>query len=127
MLDKLAAGLHEIVIDDARQQYLVAGQGPVCVLHPGGPGATAAYLRMPALEEHLTCVYVEPVGTGDSGCLPDPDGYTVGMYTRFLHGIIEHLGLPSPYLLGHSYGGVEEPEAFTQAIVDFVAAQHGEG
>jgi proline iminopeptidase len=60
---------------------------------------------MPEVEEHLTCVYVEPVGTGDSGRLPDPDGYTVDAYTGLLHGIIEHLDQPQVYLLGHSYGG----------------------
>ena len=105
MPSRLAAGLHEIAIDGVRQPYRVAGQGPVCVLHPGGPGATAGYLRMPEVEEHLTCVYVEPVGTGDSGRLPDPDGYTVDTYVRFLHAVVEHLDQPSVYLLGHSYGG----------------------
>lgn len=105
MSSQLAAGLHEIDIDGVRQHYRVEGRGPVCVLHPGGPGATAGYLRMPRVEEHLTCVYVEPVGTGDSGRLPDPEGYTVDTYARFLHGVIEHLDQPSVHLLGHSFGG----------------------
>ncbi|MFI6254090.1 alpha/beta fold hydrolase [Streptomyces sp. NPDC051016] len=87
------------------QRYHVAGSGPVCVAHSGGPGIGWDYLRMPDLERSLTMVYIEPVGTGDSGRLPDPHDYTVATYTRFLHGVVEHLGLPKVTLLGHSHGG----------------------
>lgn len=61
---------------------------------------------MAAVEAELTTVYVEPVGTGESGRLPDhPRGYAVDRYSQFLHGIIEHLALPKVHLLGHSHGG----------------------
>jgi pimeloyl-ACP methyl ester carboxylesterase len=90
-----------------RQRYHVAGAGPVCIVHSGGPGVAWEYLRMAAVEAELTTVYVEPVGTGESGRLPDhPRGYTVDRYSQFLHGIIEHLGLPKVHLLGHSHGGL---------------------
>jgi proline iminopeptidase len=35
---------------------------------------------MPALEQHLTMVYLEPIGTGDSGRLPDRRDYTIATW-----------------------------------------------
>ncbi|GAA1268505.1 hydrolase [Planotetraspora silvatica] len=101
----LAQGTREISIDGVRQVFHVAGTGPVCVVHSGGPGIGWEYLRMPALEQHLTMVYLEPIGTGASGRLADPRDYRLDTYVRFVHGVVEHLGLPKVFLLGHSHGG----------------------
>ncbi|WP_369226941.1 alpha/beta fold hydrolase [Streptomyces sp. R39] len=105
----LSPGTHTITVRhgsaDVGLRYHVAGSGPVCLAHPGGPGIGWEYLRMLGLEDCLTMVYVEPVGTGDSGRLPDPRDYTVATYTHFLHSVVEHLGLPQVTLLGHSHGG----------------------
>ncbi|WP_232249396.1 MULTISPECIES: alpha/beta fold hydrolase [unclassified Streptomyces] len=60
---------------------------------------------MRGLEDSLTMVYVEPVGTGDSGRLPDPRDYTVATYAHFLHAVVQHLNVPRFALLGHSHGG----------------------
>lgn len=87
------------------QRYHVVGTGPVCVSHSGGPGIGWDYLRMPLLEQHLTMVYIEPVGTGASGPLPDPRAYNLATYTHFLHAVVEHIELPGIALLGHSHGG----------------------
>ncbi|MFJ8357257.1 alpha/beta fold hydrolase [Streptomyces sp. NPDC093984] len=87
------------------QRYHVAGSGPVCIAHSGGPGIGWEYLRMLGLEECLTMVYIEPVGTGDSGRLPDPNDYTVGTFASLLHRVVERLELPKVTLLGHSHGG----------------------
>ncbi|MFD7284643.1 alpha/beta fold hydrolase [Streptomyces sp. NPDC059863] len=104
--DPLAAGTHTVDIDGLVQRYHVHGTGPVCVAHSGGPGIAWEYLRMPALERHLTIVYPEPIGTGASGRLPShPHGYTRPRYSRFLGALIEHLGVPEVRLLGHSHGG----------------------
>ncbi|WP_327238373.1 alpha/beta hydrolase [Streptomyces sp. NBC_01317] len=104
--DPLAAGSHAVEIDGVVQRYHVHGTGPVCVAHSGGPGIDWEYLRMPALERHLTMVYPEPVGSGASGRLPShPHGYTRPLYSRFLGELIEHLGVPEVHLLGHSHGG----------------------
>ncbi len=103
--EALTQGVHEITVEGVRQAYLVAGNGPVCVAHSGGPGLDAEYLRSPALEERFTVVYVEPVGTGRSGRLDDAAGYRLRTYVRFLSAVVEHLGVPQVYLLGHSYGG----------------------
>lgn len=107
--DPLSPGTHTLVVRhgtaDVDQRYHVAGSGPVCVTHSGGPGIGWEYLRMPELERSMTVVYVEPVGTGASGRLADPSDYTLATYTHFLHAVIEHLGLAEVALLGHSHGG----------------------
>jgi len=101
----LTPGSHQVQIDGVRQVYHVAGTGPVCLVHSGGPGMSWEYLRMPALESHLTMVYLEPVGTGASGRLADRREYRIDTYARFVHGVQEHLGVSQVYLLGHSHGG----------------------
>jgi len=101
----LTRGVHELLVDGVRQVYHVAGRGPVCVAHAGGPGLHWSYLRSTALEEHFTVVYVEPVGTGRSGRLADPGEYGTATYVRFLAAVVEHLGAGPVHLLGHSAGG----------------------
>lgn len=99
-------GTHTVELDGVLQRYHVHGRGPVCVVHPGGPGVDWAYLRMPALEPHLTMVYVEPIGTGGSGRLAShPHGYTRERYARALLALLDHLGMDTTCLLGHSHGG----------------------
>ncbi|MFF0478505.1 alpha/beta fold hydrolase [Streptomyces sp. NPDC004284] len=108
----LSHGTHSFEVGGIAQRYHVHGAGPVCVVHSGGPGIFWEYLRMPLLERHLTMVYVEPVGTGESGRLPShPHGYTRDRYSRFLEVLVNRLGVDEVYLLGHSHGA-------------FVAAHH---
>ncbi|MEV4350955.1 alpha/beta hydrolase [Actinoplanes sp. NPDC049596] len=102
---QLPSGDHEIVLDGVRQVFHTAGRGPVMVAHSGGPGASYETLRSEGLEQHFTMVYVEPVGTGASGRLPDPTAYSMDVYVRFLAAVIEHLQVGPVYVLGHSYGG----------------------
>jgi proline iminopeptidase len=105
--DPLAPGTHTITIEGVRQRYIVAGSGPVCIAHSGGPGVNWDYLRMPAVEEFATMVYVEPAGTAhDNRLASHPHGYTVDTYTSFMRGVIDHLAVPEAYILGHSFGGL---------------------
>jgi proline iminopeptidase len=102
----LSPGEHDVDVDGIVQRYHVSGSGPVCLVHPGGPGFSWEYLRMPAVQEHLTTVYMEPIGTGGSGRLAThPHGYTREEYARALDGLINHLDVPKVHLLGHSHGG----------------------
>ncbi|GIG02919.1 alpha/beta fold hydrolase [Catellatospora citrea] len=103
-MSSLSPGMHSVSVDGTRQVYHVAGNGPVLIAHSGGPGAGYDYLRSSRLEEHFTMVYLEPVGTGDSGPLPDGARY-VDTYADFLAALVDHLGVPKVYLLGHSHGG----------------------
>ncbi|MFD8565658.1 alpha/beta fold hydrolase [Streptomyces sp. NPDC059639] len=108
----LSPGTHAYQLAGIVQRYHVHGTGPVCVVHSGGPGIAWEYLRMPALEEHLTMVYVEPIGTAEDSRLPShPHGYTRERYSSFLDVLISRLDVPEVHLLGHSHGA-------------FVAAHH---
>jgi pimeloyl-ACP methyl ester carboxylesterase len=114
--NRLSPGVHTIDVDGIAQRYHVHGTGPVCLAVPGGPGVDWEYLRMPAVERHLTMVYVEPIGTGGSGRLSShPNGYTRERYTRALIGLLDHLALSKSYLLGHSHGGF---------VAQYCALQH---
>lgn len=100
----LEPGWHQVELDGVTQAYEVAGEGPVCFVHSGGPGIESDYLRMPLLERETTLVHLDPVGTGKSGFLPDGD-YSVPEYARRLELLRDHLGVTSGFLLGHSHGG----------------------
>jgi proline iminopeptidase len=101
----LTPGAHSITVDNIVQRYHVHGDGPVCVVHPGGPGLSWDHLRLPGLESSNTMVYVEPVGTGESGRLPETDLYTLARYATHLRAIVEEVGGRDTALLGHSHGG----------------------
>jgi pimeloyl-ACP methyl ester carboxylesterase len=108
---ELTTGWHTVEIEGVRQAYEVAGSGPICVVHSGGPGIHADYLRMPPLERHLTMIYLDPIGTGRSGLLPAGD-YSVPEYTRRAALLLDRLDVIDVIFLGHSHGG-------------FVALQYG--
>lgn len=124
-VDALAPGAHAVVLGGSAQRYHVFGNGPVCVVHSGGPGIEWEALRMPAIESHLTTVYVEPIGTGKSGRLTDhPKGYTIDRYSHCVHELIEYLGVSQVHFLGHSHGGfvaqqyaLEHPERLASVIL----------
>ncbi|MGO1052496.1 alpha/beta fold hydrolase [Crossiella sp. CA198] len=123
MTDVLSPGSHLIEVGGIRLRYHVAGAGPLCLVHSGGPGIHWEYLRMPELERHLTVVYLEPVGTGRSDLLPG-GRYTVRRYAEFVDGVIDHLGGPEVYFLGHSHGAfvglqyaLDHPERLTGLIL----------
>jgi pimeloyl-ACP methyl ester carboxylesterase len=103
--DALRNGRHTFDVDGNKQAYEVAGTGPVCVVHSGGPGINSDYLRMPLLEEHLTMVYLDPIGTGKSSLLPNGE-YFVPTYAHYLEAVLDHLSQPQPVVLGHSHGGM---------------------
>jgi pimeloyl-ACP methyl ester carboxylesterase len=96
---------HSIDLDGLTQRFHVAGSGPACLVHSGGPGIGWEYVRMPLLERRLTLIYVEPIGTGLSGRLSDLRGYTIARYARQMVGILDQLRLTRAHVLGHSYGG----------------------
>ena len=102
---ELTPGAHRVMIAGAEIAYHVAGSGPVVVAHPGGPGLEWTILRMPQVEKFATVVYIEPIGTGSSGRLPDSSGFTMERYVGDVEGVRAHLGLGKLVLLGHSHGG----------------------
>src|SRR5205085_4297344 len=92
-------------IDGVDVVYVVAGQGPVCIAHPGGPGLDASYLHAPALEARFTMVYVDPMGVGASGPLPAARKYSIANDAAVLDQVRRSIHRDTVCVLGHSYGG----------------------
>jgi proline iminopeptidase len=113
----LTPGAHSITVDGIAQRYHVHGTGPVCVVHPGGPGLSWEHMRLPGLEGSNTMVYVEPIGTGESGRLPETDLYTLARYAAHLRAIVEAVGGHGTALLGHSHGGL--------VLQQYITTYHG--
>jgi len=101
----LTPGAHHVTVAGSRIEYHVLGSGPVVFVHPGGPGIEWSFVRMRRLEKFATVVYIEPIGTGASGRLSDPHGYTFDRYVGDVEGVRADLGLRTFVLLGHSHGG----------------------
>ncbi|SDW61161.1 alpha/beta fold hydrolase [Paenibacillus sp. CF384] len=104
IIEALTPGTHEIMVDGLHLTYHVMGSGPVCLVHPGGPGFHWNYLRMPLLENFMTTIYLEPIGTGQSDLLPNGE-YSQSNYAYFSRKVLEHVGALNAYFLGHSHGG----------------------
>lgn len=94
-----------VTIDSVPIAYHVFGRGPIVFAHPGGPGVDWRYLRMPEVEKVATVVYIEPFGSGSSGNLADPNGYTIAHYVAVVEQLRQRFGLDRIVLLGHSHGG----------------------
>ena len=66
MRPALTPGANPITLDSIVQRYHVHA-GPVCVVHPGGPGVNWDHLRLRGLEGSNMMVYVEPIGRANPG------------------------------------------------------------
>jgi proline iminopeptidase len=131
----LPRGSHTLIVAGIPQHVLVAGTGPCCIVHSGGPGIDSGYLRMPLLEAHLTMVYLDPIGTGASGTLPThPMGYSVDRFADQLLALIDAMEIRRPTLLGHSHGAfvvleaaLRRPDAVAGLLLYAGAASTGGG
>ena len=109
----LAPGAHSIAVDGIVQRYHVHGTGPICVVHPGGPGLNWEHVRLRGLENTNTMVYVEPIGTGESGRLPATDRYTLARYASHLRAVVDATGGDGAALLGYGHGGLVAQQYLT--------------
>lgn len=88
--------------------YMEIGDGePLIVLH-GGPGGSHNYFLPYLLPLARTnrLIFMDERGSGRSGKLEDPSGYTVENMADDVESLRQTLGLGSINLLGHSFGGV---------------------
>jgi proline iminopeptidase len=92
-------------VDGVDVSYEIRGKGPTCVVMPGGPGLSSSYLHSKELEAHVRAVYVDPLGTGRSGKLAEPEKYSMARDVAMLEAVRTKLGLAKWCVIGHSYGG----------------------
>lgn len=87
--------------------YRLAGDGPLLVCQPGGPGRRASYLGdLGGLAGGRTLLLLDPRGTGDSERPADPERLQAQHVAADLEALREHLGVVSFDLLAHSAGCV---------------------
>ena len=136
-----------VPFEDGETWYRVTGDGdrtPLIVLH-GGPGATHDYLLSltDLARDGRAVIHYDQLGNGQSTHFPDrgADFWTVDLFVRELHNLVDGLGLRSGHhVLGQSWGGFLAQEyAFTQpeglrslvladtaaSFPDFVTAANG--
>jgi proline iminopeptidase len=88
--------------------YKAFGVGrPLMILH-GGPGASHDYFLpyLVPLARTNRLIFIDERGSGKSGKLEDPAGYTVENMVEDVEGVRTALELGEVSLLGHSFGGV---------------------
>jgi pimeloyl-ACP methyl ester carboxylesterase len=99
---------HDAVIDGLRLHYLDWGRRdrpPLLFLHGGCLTAHTWDLVCLALCREYRCVALDQRGHGDSEWSPTLD-YGTEAHVRDIRGLIEHLELRSPVLVGQSLGGL---------------------
>jgi proline iminopeptidase len=103
--------------DGTRLAYHVAGDGPLLLCMPGGPGRASTYLEdLAGLASHRRLVLLDLPGTGDSGRPASETSYGFPALARHLDALRAELGLETFALLGHSAGSlVAEIYAATDA------------
>ncbi|MBH9576912.1 alpha/beta fold hydrolase [Inhella proteolytica] len=99
---------HTTETPDGPLAYARAGQGPLLVLLPGGPGGSGWALRhwSASLTDHFTVVVLDNIGRGRSERLADPRRYTLARDVEDLERLRQHLGQERLCVYGHSYGGL---------------------
>jgi proline iminopeptidase len=102
--------LHEGFVDanGVLLYYMDIGRGAPLVIVHGGPGASHDYFLpyLLPLARHNRVILIDERGSGRSGKLEDPKGYTVESMVEDVEAVRETLALGKISLLGHSYGGV---------------------
>ena len=99
---------HDVVLGDMRLHFLdwgTNGLAPVLFLHGGGLTAHTWDLVCLALRASAHCFALDQRGHGDSEWSPELD-YGSEAHVRDLEGLIEHLGLERPVLVGQSMGAL---------------------
>src|SRR3569832_1715119 len=98
--DSVTPGSHRATLNGVAYSYEVRGQGPLCLVLPGGPGMRPNYVGdMGGLTDFLTLLVLHPRGAGEAGDAPDAD-YSLPAYARDVAALLDHLGRDRVIVLG---------------------------
>lgn len=98
---------HFTAYDGTRLHYDVAGDGPPLVALAGGPGMDARYLgTLGGLDGHRTLITLHARASGLSEVPADRASCSFAAQAGDVDGLVRHLGLDRPDLLGHSAGAL---------------------
>ncbi|RBW43764.1 alpha/beta hydrolase [Loktanella sp. D2R18] len=100
-----------VTVDGLQVHYVQAGQGPDLILLHGAGGNLRefTFALMDQLTDRYTVTAFDRPGLGYSDPVPllsATDGASPQDQARILRGAAEQLGITSPIVAGHSYGGI---------------------
>jgi pimeloyl-ACP methyl ester carboxylesterase len=97
--------LRDLDVDGRRYCVADLGKGPPLVLVHGLGGSLYdwRHLIRPLAEDHRV-IALDLLGAGESD-IPNSTDYSIAAQARRLRGVLDHLGVDRPTLLGSSYGG----------------------
>jgi pimeloyl-ACP methyl ester carboxylesterase len=100
-----------VTVDGLQVHYVQAGQGPDLILLHGAGGNLRefTFALMDQLSDRYTVTAFDRPGLGYSDPIPlsnATDGASPQDQARILRGAAEQLGITSPIVAGHSYGGI---------------------
>jgi proline iminopeptidase len=121
----MRAGEHQVVVNDVRLWYKVAGHQakgapPLLFLH-GGPGYNSYSFEAQAghaLEQHVKLIYLDQRGSGRSE-RPWRGDYSIAGLVADIEALRMILGVPKIAVMGHSFGGtlaLEYAAAYPQHV-----------
>ena len=91
-------------VNGYRAYYLKSGTGPPVVLLHGGASDSRDWLEtMKALSHRYTLYAPDLLGFGQNE--RNSEGYYLSEFSKFILEFMDTLGLESPVLVGHSFGG----------------------
>jgi len=97
---------HATTRDGRTLSWREVGSGEPLLLHPGGPGMSAAcFGDLPELAAERTLLLLDPRGTGRSDRPASAAAYDLADYAGDVEEVRLQLGLERLDLLGHSHGG----------------------
>jgi pimeloyl-ACP methyl ester carboxylesterase len=97
--------MQTVAVEGLRVAYERVGVGPAVVLLHGyvGDGATTWRRQLDDLSDEFTVIAWDAPGAGGSS--DPPESFGMAGYSDCLAGLIAHLGLQRPVLIGLSFGG----------------------
>lgn len=122
---QLENGSFTAELDGFPIHYEVHGRGPVVMALPNSWGLSLEGLRAVyrPLEQHLTLVYFDPRGMGESGDIRQDSDMSMAAVRADFDALRRHLGLDRVHAMGWSNGAVnlillasEKPETLRSAI-----------
>lgn len=111
--------------DGVSLHYRISGEGPVLLVHPGGPGTASDFFGdLAGLDEVATIIWLDPRGTASSTAPEEAHAYKLEHYAADIEAVCDNLGLEQIALLGFSHGGmvamrhaIDYPERLTKLVL----------
>jgi pimeloyl-ACP methyl ester carboxylesterase len=114
--------LPDVTVDGTTIHYEAAGDGsPLILLHGIGSNSRSWRRQLAAFSSDFRAIAWDAPGYGRSSDPPPAAGPSMRFYADCLRRLLDSLGLPRIFLLGHSTGGVVAQE-FYRAYPDYVRA-----